>query len=155
MPWSADYQCRKCDATLLDVFRMTRPILLRHRDANSASGCPGVCDEVFLPRQARNAAAFGTSEMTLAFRRADGVYSIPLRNDAPTPPGCQRIEMRSLREVAAFEKASGLRSERAHFDRGTARGFDDGDGQPTPPCLTPAARAARERRFLSAWQASR
>lgn len=153
MPWLADYECRDCHSKLIDVFRMKRPAVLWHQDIDAASSCVGVCDEVFLPRATRTASAFGKDELTLAFRKPDGTYSIPMRNNAPTPPGCERIEMRSLREVEAFERRSGLRSEAAHFDRGTARGFDDGDGMPTPRHSLPLAE--RERRFVAAWQKSR
>ena len=155
MPRMSDFECRRCHAVLIDVYQHVHKAVTLHREVARGVRCRGVCDEVFLPRHVRNASAFGASEVTLAFRKPDGTYSIPMRNDAPTPPGYERIEMRTLREVDAFERRSGLRSERAHFDRGNARGFDDGDGLPAPSCLSPAARADRERRFLRAWEASR
>lgn len=40
--------------------------------------------------------------------------------------GYVRKELPSLREIEKFESDHGVRSEIAHYDRGSGRGFDDG-----------------------------
>ncbi|MGH9438617.1 MAG: hypothetical protein ACRD22_12180, partial [Terriglobia bacterium] len=47
----------------------------------------------------RNAQHF---DPVVVFRKPDGSYSIPGR-DKSTPPGCERVELRTLREVRQFE----------------------------------------------------
>lgn len=40
----------------------------------------------------------------VVFRKSDGTYSIPGANWTRTPKGCQRVELRTLREVRAVER---------------------------------------------------
>jgi uncharacterized protein YijF (DUF1287 family) len=60
----------------------------------------------------------------VVFRDAQGKIRYPGRNDLPTPAGCERVVMRSLREVEAFEKKEKVHSEMAWFDKGSGRSFD-------------------------------
>ena len=75
-------------------------------------------------RHPRDNTQWDEKDAVVVFRKPDGSYSYPARNDKATPPGCQRIVMRSLREVERHEREAGVRSEIAHFDRGSGNGFD-------------------------------
>ena len=60
-----------------------------------------------------------------------GKISYPGRNDVPMPSrlaeqGYERKEMRSLRQVEAFEKEHKVINEAMHYDRGSGRGAEDG-----------------------------
>jgi hypothetical protein len=75
-------------------------------------------------REARQNTQWSEAEAVVVFRKPDGSYSYPARNDKPTPEGCERLVMRSLREVEAHERRAGVRSEIAHFDAGSGNGHD-------------------------------
>ena len=47
---------------------------------------------------------------------------IPDRIQQATPDGCERIVLRSLREVEAHEKKANVRSEMAWYDTGSGTG---------------------------------
>lgn len=64
-------------------------------------------------------------DATIVFKKRDGSYAYPMRNNAPVPPGCERIVLNSLRKIEQHERTANVRSEVAHFDRGTNRGHDD------------------------------
>ena len=74
---------------------------------------------------AGGAAQWSDKDAVVVFRDADGKIRYPGRNDTPTPAGCERVVMRSLREVEQFERTHGVRSEMAWFDKGSGRGHDD------------------------------
>lgn len=69
-------------------------------------------------------AQWSDRDMILVFKKPDGEYSYPMTNSKSTPKGCERIELRSLREVESFERKAGVKNEAMHFDR-NGRGFDD------------------------------
>jgi hypothetical protein len=77
----------------------------------------------------RSRTQWDEKDAVVVFRKPDGSYSYPAVNTKPTPPGCERLVMRSLREVEKFERSAGVRNEAMWFDR-NGRGFDD--GIPTP-----------------------
>ena len=61
-----------------------------------------------------------------------GEVTYPPQNDVPMPAryakqGFQRRELNSLKEVEAFEREQGVRSEKAWFDSGSGRSFDSQD----------------------------
>jgi hypothetical protein len=72
--------------------------------------------------------AWDKSETAVVHRKPDGSYRFPMRNDAPVPPGCERVEIRSDRDMARVEREAGVLSERRHFDR-NGRGHE----KPLPP----------------------
>jgi hypothetical protein len=110
-----DLECRKCGGVVRDKFFRSVPRVIVHARV-ADSKCKGVMDQVFLPI-ARNA-GWGDRDAVVVFKKADGSISYPGRNDAPTPKGCERVVMRSLREVEKFEKANNVLCEAAHYNRG-------------------------------------
>ena len=117
MPKFLDLTCSKCGAEVNDLFVMKVPSRIVHLE------CDGEMEQVYRLRP--RSAQWGDRDAVVVYQKPDGCYSYPGRNDRPTPQGCERIVMRSLREVEAFEKKANVRSEMAWFDKGTARGFDD------------------------------
>lgn len=111
-----DLECQKCGAVLRDLFFRKVPRTITHRRTDKKSRCRGVMEQVFLPRP-RNA-GWGDRDAVVVFKKADGSISYPGRNDTTTPRGCERVVMRSLREVERFEKEQGVRCEAMHFNRG-------------------------------------
>jgi len=109
-----DLECRLCGKTVRDVFFRRVPKIIRH--TRLGVKCKGIMDQVFLP-SARNA-AWGDKDAVVVFRKPDGTISYPGRNDAPTPKGCERVEMKSLREVQRFERENGVRCEAMHYNSG-------------------------------------
>jgi hypothetical protein len=66
------------------------------------------------------------SETTVVFRDARGNLRHPGRNDALTPPGFERIELRNIRHLEKHSKEHGFTSEVLNYDRGTGRSFPTG-----------------------------
>jgi hypothetical protein len=81
-------------------------------------------DQHWWKRTTRNRTEWDEKDAVVVFKKPDGTFSYPAINSKPTPEGCERIVMRSLREVEAHERIANVRSEIAWFDRGTANGFD-------------------------------
>jgi len=78
-------------------------------------------------RTTRDNTQWSEADSIVVFKKPDGTFSYPAVNTKPTPDGCERIVMRSLREVERHEREAGVRSEIAHFDRGSGNGFDTRD----------------------------
>lgn len=116
-----DADCRDCDFSIRDVFHMATPDRVYHVGRD---GRVHEMEQVLLPRQ-RKRTQWDERDAVVVFRKPDGTYSYPAVNNKPTPQGCERIVMRSLREVEAFEKRANVRSEIAWYDRGSGRGHDD------------------------------
>lgn len=107
-----DLQCSKCGAEVTDFFvRSAVPSHIFHWD------CGGEMEQVLRPRP--RDAQWSDRDAVVVYRKPNGEYSYPGRNDRPTPPGCTRVVMRSLREVEAFEKRAGVVNEAMHFDHGS------------------------------------
>lgn len=76
-------------------------------------------------------AAVHTSERTALFYSAkEKKFSYPGRNDQPVPGrlkkrGYERVEFPSLRAIEQHERQTNTRSERAWFDKGSGRSFDE------------------------------
>lgn len=83
-------------------------------------------------RYPRAATQWSDADAVVVFRKPDGTFSYPAVNTKPTPEGCERITLRSLREVEAHERAANVRSEIAWFDRGSGNGNDTKDLPPLP-----------------------
>jgi hypothetical protein len=92
-----------------------------------------VAEQQWWKRRSQTATVWHPDETAVVFKKPDGTYSFPGRNDKPTPPGCERIEIRSDRDMARLEAAAGVRSEARWFDRGSGRGHDgDETMRPAP-----------------------
>jgi len=72
-----------------------------------------------------------TSERTaLMYSAKEKKWQYPSSNNTAIPDrlrkrGYERVELPSLRAVEQHEKKAGVQSERAWFDKGSARGFDE------------------------------
>lgn len=115
MPRMLDVECEKCGAQARDIFVMRVPEEVIH--FGDAGECMGTMEEVLLPRSARHA-GWSDGDAVVVFRKADGSLSYPMRNDSATPAGCERVVMKSLREVERFEKEHGVRCEAMHYNSG-------------------------------------
>jgi hypothetical protein len=121
-----DYRCPEGH-----IFESTQP-----PEASSVCciypGCQRTAARVWMGRQ--YATAFDKSETTVVWEHpGTGEVQYPGRNDVPIPKRLQargfvRRELRSLREVERFEQQHGVRNERAWFDKGSGRSFDN-DGR--------------------------
>lgn len=107
-------------------------VICRERDEVRCPQCETVMEQQWWKRQARAATQWAEADAVVVFRKPDGTFSYPAINTKPTPPGCERVVMRSLREVERHERTAGVRSEIAHFDRGSGNGFDTKDLPPLP-----------------------
>lgn len=118
-----DLRCRRCDVEVNDFFVRDVPPCIIHMF------CGGLMEQVY--RLPRRDAQWGDKDAVVVYRKPNGEYSYPGRNDRPTPAGCERVVMRSLREVEAFERRAGVVNEAMHFDRGsgTARPDDTYRGE--------------------------
>lgn len=146
MPRFLDLECAACGERVIDLFVMRVPDSLIHIEKNDGTPCYGTLDQIFLPRT--RDAQWSDRDAVVVFRKPDGTFSFPARNDIPTPPNCERVEMRSLREVERFEHQAGVRSEIAWFDKGSGRGFDQSDSSRS----SLASYKERERRFMESWR---
>lgn len=95
----------------------------------STCECGAAAKIAWLPRH-QFRTAFDASETTVVYMNAQGEVNYPGRNDVPVPDrlrkqGFERVELRSLREVERFESKHGVRNERAWFDKGSGRSFDN------------------------------
>ena len=88
--------------------------------------CGGEVNIFYRARRQKNA-QWSDKDASVVYRRAeDGKIIYPATNDQPTPPGCERIVMRSLKEIERFEKKKKGRKEAAWYDRGSGRGAEKG-----------------------------
>lgn len=115
---NVDLICNGCETRICDVMRSCGDSLPK------CATCGLRMSEDWLPRVRHNA-EWSDQNAVVVFKQPDGKILYPGRNDRPTPKGCERVTLRSLRQVERFEKENNVRSEIAWFDRGTGRGFDD------------------------------
>ncbi len=134
-----DVQCEKCGEVIRDVFVRSRPEKVIHFGDGA---CMGEMEEVLLPT-ARNA-AWSDKDAVVVFRKPDGSISYPGQNNGQTPAGCERIVMRSLREVERFEKEHNVRCEAMHYNSGN--GMEIIDHLDTLPPIE-----KRRESFMRAW----
>ena len=90
--------------------------------------CPShglVCEQLWWQRPRRKRTEWDESDSVVVFKKPDGSYSYPARNDKPTPPGCERLVMRSLAAIRRHEASAGVRSEIADYDHGSGSGHED------------------------------
>lgn len=87
--------------------------------------CLSPMEQQWWSRRRQQSTVWDQSEWATVFKRDDGTYRFPMRSDAPTPPGCERITIKSDADMARIERAANVRSERRWYDRGSGRGEDD------------------------------
>ncbi len=119
MPAVFDLRCGKCDETWGDFIF---PGEFNIMDRVVHYGCSGVVGLTYLSRRPQQ---WAPGSEVVVFRNPDGTYRYPGQNTVPTPPGCERVTMRSLREIHEFEKEAGVRSEVAWYDKGSGRGHEE------------------------------
>lgn len=117
MPRLLDLTCTVCGIEVDDLFVTNVPPRIVHLE------CDGEMEQVYRLRP-RNA-QWGDRAAVVVFRKPDGSISYPGRNDAPTPPGAERVVMRSLREVERFSRDHGVVAHIAGYDQGSGRAIDD------------------------------
>lgn len=117
MPRMLDLKCPQCEEILVDVFMMNVPEHIIHFPCRTEMD---VVVGYYRPRSAQ----WSEGDKVVIFKKPDGTYSFPATNSKATPPGCERIEARSDRELAKIEKMTNTLNESRHFDR-NGRGFDD------------------------------
>lgn len=118
MPRMMDYDCASCGFQIRDKFFMEVP------DVHPCPQCGAAMDRAWYVLR-RERTQWDDASAVVVFRDREGKIRYPGRNDVPTPADCERVVMRSLREVESFEKQHGVRSEMAWYDKGSGRGFDD------------------------------
>ena len=117
MPKFLDLEC-PCGAEVTDLFVMRVPEQVIHME------CGRTMEPVYRTRKRVNV-QWSDRDAVVIFQKPDGTYAYPGQNTVPTPNGCERITLRSLREVEAHEKKANVRSEMAWYDKGSGRGHDD------------------------------
>ena len=70
-------------------------------------------------------AEWSDRDAVVIFRKPDGTYSFPARNDKPTPPGWERLTAKSDRQVARLEQMTNTLHQDRWYEKGSGRGFDD------------------------------
>lgn len=118
MPRMLDLQCPKCGFEMRDHYAPIYPIDLH-------CGCGALLQEIWWGAKRQRNAQWSDADAVVVFRKPDGSIAYPCRNSAPTPEGCERITMRSLPEVRAFERDNHVMNEVFSYDR-NGRGLDDG-----------------------------
>lgn len=124
MPVLHDLECSKCGTVLYDQ--------LYHPDSprNTHKKCGGRLSVVYISSHTRNAAVHSSERTALYYSAKEGKWQYPATNNQPIPDrlkrrGYERVELSSLRALEQHGKQTGALSERAWFDRGSGRGFDD------------------------------
>lgn len=94
-----DFICAKCGAAVEHFYH---PSEVPDEILCEIEGCEGRARlTLVLKRRRANAQGFSP---VLVFRKPDGSYSFPGVNDAPTPDGYRRVELRTVEEVRDFER---------------------------------------------------
>lgn len=120
-----DYFCPACETRVPDV-------MCAADDTQCCPTCNTPMEQDWLPRVKRPRTQWDDRDMVVVFKNhVTGQIEYPCRNTAPTKPGRERIELRSLREVERFEREHQVRSEVVWFNSGsgTSRPDDTYRGQ--------------------------
>jgi hypothetical protein len=102
-------------------------VVCRERDHVLCTRCGIELEQHWWKRRTQANTQWAEADAVVVFKKPDGTFSYPAVNTKPTPEGCERIVMRSLREVERHEREAGVLSEIAHFDRGSGNGHDTKD----------------------------
>ena len=120
MPRLVDLVCKVCGKEEHDKFFMILP------DEFQCGACGGVCDEIWWGAGSGRDAQWSERDAVVVFiNPATGKPRYPGRNDLPTPAGYERVTMRSLREVEAFERQHKVTCEAMHYDSGSGTSRPD------------------------------
>lgn len=98
--------------------------------AGTGCGHCGAALEIAWQARPRNARPLAAAETTVVYQHPESGHVVyPGRNDQPMPAryarrGYERKELTSLSAVDRFSKEHRLVNERAHYDRGSGRGYD-------------------------------
>ena len=123
MPVLHDMICLNCEAVQCDA-----PLEL---EGDRCKICRNGCMEILWQTHYQRDAAVHTKERTALYYSAkEKKFSYPGRNDQPVPDrlkrrGYERVEFSSLKAIEQHEKQTNTRSERAWFDKGSGRSFDE------------------------------
>jgi len=118
MPRLLDLACSRCGAEVDDFFVMSVPQRIIHLN------CNGIFEPVYRVRK-RAPAQWSDRDSITIFRKPDGSLSYPARNDKPTPSNCERITIKTLSELRAFERSTNTISHIGNYDK-SGRSIDDG-----------------------------
>ncbi len=120
MPRLVDLVCKSCGHEERDRYVQIIP------DKFECGHCGGESEEVWWGIRSTHDAQWGDRDAVVVFRdAATGNIRYPGRNDRPTPAGYERLTMRSLREVEAFEKSAKVTCEAMHYDSGSGTARPD------------------------------
>jgi hypothetical protein len=124
-----DIYCSRCDLLYEAICEEDEQVACRQ--------CHDPAEQRWWPTSRRERTQIDERDAVVVFRKPDGTYSYPAVNTKPTPSGCERIVMRSRREVERHEREAGVRNEHLWFDR-NGRGFDgDETMRPAPKPVDP------------------
>lgn len=142
MPRMADLDCQVCEYKIRDLYLADPPEVFVHK---ADDGTVHTMEYVYVPR-IRNA-EWSDRDSVVVFKDAKGQLRYPGRNDLPTPQGCARIVMKSLREVERFERQYGVRNEAAWYDSGSGTKRPDDEFVNRMP-----SEEQRRDSFMKAWR---
>jgi hypothetical protein len=116
-----DVRCDPCNTEIIDLpFRNGVPDRLIHLECGN---------EMRLFTKKSFLGVVEEKDAAVVFRRvSDGKYIYPGSNRKRTPAGCERIVMRSVRELEKHYERTGAMSEVVAYDRNSGRGLDDSEG---------------------------
>ncbi len=115
-----DLRCSTCNLTLIDFPLPRVPDVIVH------AICGGTFDIVYENWYRRGNAQWGHRDVSVVFRDAQGKIRYPGRNDTPTPPGHERVEIRSLSDMHRFERTHDVTCEAMHFNKNSDGFVHDG-----------------------------
>lgn len=108
-----DYLCPACETRIADV-------MCADDDTRCCPTCNTPMQQDWLPRVKRRDAQWDDHAAVVIYRNhATGKLEYPGMNNRPTPPGRERITLRSLREVEKFERDNHVVNEAMHYDNGS------------------------------------
>lgn len=116
---NVDTRCLKCGETHENV------LLAEDAQLHPCIQCGGEIEQIWWKRPRGPAQWDDATAVEVHINLQTGDVRYPGQVGRPVKAGYERIHLRSLREVENFERAQGVRSEMAWFDKGSGRGFDD------------------------------
>lgn len=117
--------CSKCD--------ITHEIICDEDAIVKCAQCHGPLEQRWWEKaRVQDRTQWDEKDAVVVFRKPDGTFSFPARNDKPTPEGCERIVARSDKEVAAIERMTGTLNAARWHDNTDANSFDTGPLPPLP-----------------------
>ena len=123
-----DIYCGNCDLLYEAICAVDERVSCRQ--------CHGPAEQRWWPTARRERTAVDEKDAIVVFKKPDGTFSYPAVNTKPTPPGCERLVLRSAAEVERHERIAGVRNESLWYNRGNGC---DGDAtmRPVPKPVDP------------------